>query len=304
MKKIKHFFLAFVPLILATIIQYFAVFFAMGVSGLVEGCQYIFSNSTNFLTAMDDLNDFWTTNQFNAYVMVIYASMSIAVFGLWYYMRYEGDYLPNVHRTFHPLTILGVILLVPGMQYLSTYIVNFTAILFPSWLDTYIDLLENAGLDDTMTLGMFLYSVVFAPLSEELIFRGVTMRQAKRALPFWAANLLQAFLFGVFHMNMIQGIYAFCLGLILGYICEHGGSIYHSILLHMLFNLWAAVISEHISMGDSVFAFMFWFIFAVVMTISGLFVFISGAKKCSLAAVSDNPSEKSNNDYTMNVTNY
>ncbi len=283
MKRFKHFLLAFVPIILATTIQYLAVFFAMGVSGLVKVSWCFGSKTTDFFRVIDDLNDFWMTNQFNAYLMVIYAAMSIVVFGLWYYMRYEGNYLPDVRRTFHPLTVLGIILLVPGMQYLSTYIVNFTAALFPSWLETYMDLLENAGLDDVMTLGMFLYSVVFAPLSEELIFRGVTLRQAKRVLPFWATNLLQAFLFGVFHMNMIQGIYAFCLGLILGYICEHGGSIYHSILLHMLFNLWAAVISEHISMGDSVFAFMFWFVFAIVMTISGLFTFIAGVRKCNPA---------------------
>ena len=39
-------------------------------------------------------------------------------------------------------------------------------------------------------------------------------------------------------MNMLQGCYAFALGLILGYICEYGGSIYYAILFHFLFNLW------------------------------------------------------------------
>lgn len=303
MKNVKHFFLAFVPIILATTIQYLIVFFSMGVSALVEGSWYIHSKTSDFFTVMDDLSQFWMTNNFNTYVMVVYAAMTIIIFGLWYYMCYEGNYLPNIRRTFHPLTILGVVMLMPGMQYLSTYIVNFTAALFPSWLETYMDILENAGLDDTLTVGMFLYSVVFAPLSEELIFRGVTLRQARRALPFRAANLLQAFLFGVYHMNMIQGIYAFCLGLILGYICEHGGSIYHSILLHMLFNLWAAVISEYVSMGDSVFSFMFWFIFAVAMTIGGVLVFTMGTKKCSLIAVSDNSPEESNHGRTTSTSN-
>lgn len=31
---------------------------------------------------------------------------------------------------------------------------------------------------------------------------------------------MQAVLFGIFHMNWIQGIYAFVLGLVLGWICE------------------------------------------------------------------------------------
>ena len=89
-----------------------------------------------------------------------------------------------------------------------------------------------------ISIFMLIYSVCLAPFSEELIFRGVTMRIARRAFPFWFANILQAFLFGVFHMNMLQGCYAFALGLILGYICEKGGSIYYAIFFHLLYNLW------------------------------------------------------------------
>lgn len=280
MKKAKHVCLAFVPILLAVLLQNLAVFFAMGVSALIEGIWSISVKGMDFFTLLDDLSTLWTTSSFNTHVMLIYAAMTIILFGLWYYMCYEGNYLPHIRRTFHPLTILGIVMLVPGMQYLSTYIVSFIAVLFPSWVENYIDLIESAGLDNMLTPVMFLYSIIFAPLSEELIFRGVTMRQARRALPFWAANLMQAFLFGAFHMNMVQGIYAFCLGLILGYICERGGSIYHSILLHMLFNLWAAVVSEHIDMGNTIFSLLFWFVFAVFMTIGGILTFTAGTKKC------------------------
>lgn len=298
-----HFFFTFIPIILAAAIQYLAVFFAMGVSTLIESTWYTYSKTADFYAVLDDLNYLWMTSRFNTYIMIIYAAMTIIIFGLWYYMRYEGNYLPNPHRTFHPLTILGVVMLTPGMQYLSTYIVSFTASLFPKWLESYEELLETAGLDDTLTLGMFLYSVIFAPLSEELIFRGVTMRQARKVFPFWAANLMQAVLFGIFHMNMIQGIYAFCLGLILGYICERGGSIYHSILLHMLFNFWAAVISQFVTIGDSAFAFLFWLFFGIAMSTCGILVFTLGAKKCSLAATSDTLSDCNDNSCTSNTTN-
>ena len=101
---------------------------------------------------------------------------------------------------------------------------------------------------------MLLYSVLLAPVCEELIFRGTTMHLARRALPFWLANTMQALLFGLFHMNWIQGIYAFALGLVLGYVCEKGGSIYYSILLHILFNLWGTVISTLLpDVGNTVF---------------------------------------------------
>lgn len=154
----------------------------------------------------------------------------------------------------------------PGTQYLTTYIMSFVASLFPHWMDAYESLLETAGLDDQISILMVICSVIFAPFCEELVFRGVTMHQAKKCLPFWAANLLQALLFGIFHMNMIQGIYAFCLGLVLGYVCNRGGSIYYSILLHMLFNFWGTVLSGLIPFGDTTFSLIFWFLFGIAMT--------------------------------------
>lgn len=280
MKKIGHFFFTFIPFFLVIGVQYLAVFFAMGISGLIENTWYSVSGSADIMAVFQDLTCFWMSQRFNTYVMVIYAIMTILIFGLWYYMRYEGNYLPTPRSVFHPLSFLGIVMLVPGMQYLCTYIIAFTATLFPHWLEVYEELLESSGLDDRITFGLFLYSVLLGPISEELIFRGVTLRQAKKCLPFWAANLMQAILFGAFHMNMLQGVYAFCLGLILGYVCERGGSIYHSILLHMLFNFWATVLSEFFHIGDSVFAFLFWFLFAGAMTAGGLLVFACGIRKC------------------------
>ena len=136
-----------------------------------------------------------------------------------------------------------------------------------------------AGLDDQISILMVICSVIFAPFCEELVFRGVTMHQAKKCLPFWAANLLQALLFGIFHMNMIQGIYAFCLGLVLGYVCNRGGSIYYSLLLHMLFNFWGTVLSGLIPFGDTTFAFIFWFLFGIAMTVGGLVALLTSASK-------------------------
>lgn len=280
MKKVGSFFFAFVPFLLVTGIQYLVTFFSMGTAALTEVTWYIFSNTADIRSIVDDLDDFWISQRFNTYLMVVYAVITIAVFGVWYYMKYDGNYLPSPRTVFHPVSILGIVMLVPGTQFLSTYIVAFTATLFPAWLEEYEELLEYAGLDERITIGMFIYSVLLAPISEELIFRGVTMRQAKKVLPFWVANLLQAFLFGVFHGNMMQGIYAFCLGFLLGYVCEMGGSIYNSILLHMLFNFWGTVISEFLDYGNTVFSFLFWLMFGIAVTAAGVLVFHLGAKKC------------------------
>ena len=75
-------------------------------------------------------------------------------------------------------------------------------------------MMERSGIG---TNGMVIFATVcLAPIGEELVFRGLTMKYAEKAFGrFWAANLLQAFLFGVIHMNWVQGVYAFFGGLVL-----------------------------------------------------------------------------------------
>lgn len=282
MKKTGQFFFIFVPLILTTLVQYLSMLFLMGISSLVESGYFYSQGYQNAFAVYSDLVTFWSGTRFNTAVMLVYALINLSVFAIWYYVKYDGCFLIKPHTVFHPLSVIGILMLVPGLQYLSNYIVTLTATLFPRWLEVYEDLLETAGLDDTMTVSMFLYSVILGPISEELVFRGVTMRQAEKCLPFWLANLMQALLFGIFHMNMIQGVYAFCLGLFFGYICKRGGSIYLSILLHMLFNFWGTVISQFLYYEDSSFSFLFWFLFAIVMTSAGVLVFTAGANQLSV----------------------
>lgn len=276
MKKIGSFFFSFVPLLAALGVQFIASFFLIGISALFA--FPIFGANVNHIS-MNDLITLWTTADFSTALMIIYSLLIICSFGIWYYRNYGGEYLPNVHKVFHPYKFIGVILLVPGTQLFCNYIVSFLAALFPSWMEFYEKLLESAGLDTNITLLMFFYSVILAPIAEELIFRGVTMRIARRAFPFWAANLLQAFLFGAYHMNMIQGCYAFCLGLVLGYICEKGGSIYLSIFLHFLFNLWGTVISQYLDFGNSIAAFYIFLFVSIVLIIIGLRLFHAGITK-------------------------
>ena len=86
-------------------------------------------------------------------------------------------------------------------------------------------------------------TVILAPLAEELLFRGITLKKAQKIMPFMAANILQAVLFGIYHMNLIQGVYAFVLGLILGFTAEYFHSIWAAILLHACVNGSAEVLS-------------------------------------------------------------
>ena len=74
-------------------------------------------------------------------------------------------------------------------------------------------------------------------IAEELIFRGLTVEYLKRAGAFfWVINILQALFFGIAHLNLVQGSYAFLIGLLAGYLVLRCRSIWAGIAFHMLFN--------------------------------------------------------------------
>ena len=128
--------------------------------------------------------DLWSTTRVNTLIMIVFSLLCIGAFGFWYHAGYNGIYLIHPRKVFHPLSIVGIILLVPGTQCLSTYLVSFTASLFPQWMKAYEKLMESTGINSGLTVSMFFYSILLAPIGEELLFRGVTMHQAKRVFPF------------------------------------------------------------------------------------------------------------------------
>ena len=88
---------------------------------------------------------------------------------------------------------------------------------------------------DSSDFGMFLYGGILAPITEELLFRGLVQRTL---MPYGKrfAILCSAFTFGIFHGNLFQAPYAFLVGLVLGYVaCEY--SIAWAMVLHMVNNL-------------------------------------------------------------------
>lgn len=279
MKKAGSFFFTFVPPLLALGLEFAVTFFAMGISALCEELWYASSDRITFSDIYADLTVLWNTNQFNIGIMILFSVSCTAIFGLWHYSKYAHTVPPRKPKVLHPLSLLGILLLTPAAQFLTSYLINLIAFAFPSWLNSYLELMEHTGINEKLTFGMLCYSVLLAPLSEELIFRGVTMQQAKKTLPFWAANLLQAALFGAFHMNLLQGIYAFCLGLLLGYICEKSGSIYPSIFLHFLYNLFGTLLSGLFSLQNTAFYVIACFFLSIAAAFLGLFLFRLGIAK-------------------------
>ncbi len=85
---------------------------------------------------------------------------------------------------------------------------------------------------------------ILAPIGEELAFRGLMYRRMRDYMPAWLSIVLSSLIFGVYHGNLIQGIYAFILGLVLAYVYEKFQNIIAPILVHAAANTLSVVITE------------------------------------------------------------
>lgn len=113
-------------------------------------------------------------------------------------------------------------------------VVQLALMLLPAaWLTDYNDhmeLLLSTGLIPALSIA------VAGPLAEELMFRGVIQTRLERAMPVWAAVVLQAVLFGVTHGTPVQMAYAFLMGLVFGLLRSRTGSILPGLAAHAAFN--------------------------------------------------------------------
>ncbi len=124
--------------------------------------------------------------------------------------------------------ILSVFLSIQMLSVLLSLLMDWIA-----WLGGF----EMSDMGDISTdgLSLFLYVGLGAPISEELLFRGLMLRSLE---PFGKkfAIFSTALLFGLFHGNLSQAPFAFGVGLVLGYVAMEY-NIGWAMVLHMFNNL-------------------------------------------------------------------
>ena len=141
-------------------------------------------------------------------------------------------------RLFPVMVLLGI-----SIQLSFSYIMTFLLSLNEAAEKEYDEVIAPLV---SMEPSMIFYVGFGAPLFEELLFRGVVLgilvliiNRLHRDPVFWyaAANIIQALLFALYHGNVYQGIYAFLIGLIFGYIFILTGSAVPGMVAHSSVNL-------------------------------------------------------------------
>ena len=84
---------------------------------------------------------------------------------------------------------------------------------------------------------------IFACIVEELCVRGIVYGRLKRYFSKKNAMLISALIFGVYHLNVVQGVYAFVLGLYFVWLYERYQSLWASCIAHISANLFVILLA-------------------------------------------------------------
>ena len=138
-------------------------------------------------------------------------------------------------------------------QILGGFIVAYTLMYIGSWIGSFIgEIIESfypdaqaASVQELVLTGEMwvniIVMVMIGPVVEELLFRKVLCPRLK-AYGDWVTIIVTGLMFGVFHGNITQGIYAFMFGAFLAYVYLRTGNIFITIGYHITANFMGSVI--------------------------------------------------------------
>lgn len=156
---------------------------------------------------------------------------------------------PNPEKpSFTILSFLHYFMLFQAAQWIGG-IINYPIMTLFTKLGLNLSFSEEAARGGSLTNApMLFYTILIAPLMEELVFRGVFYHRFRSYGKYFAA-FCTAFFFALMHSNFLQFAPAFSMGIILFFIRDRHGLPY-SILLHFSNNLLAIVVNN-LSQGST-----------------------------------------------------
>lgn len=129
-----------------------------------------------------------------------------------------------------------------------------------------------------LIMGLLIYGIV-SPLAEEILFRGYIYTVFRRYIPISFSVIMSSLLFGLYHFNAVQGIYAIIMGAIMALAYEYYGSFWAPVAVHMFANITAYLMSILLGSNEAVNSVLFVVIMAAIAVASGVMLWIFRKKR-------------------------
>lgn len=238
------------------------VFQALGLMGLYIGLQAllgvvvtipVFLNNIDSAEIVDGIAIFDHFSDAILTSIVLSASLFIGIIAFYFYRRrhsvrplYRFDKIGYTQLIWAVIIGFGCIFLSQVILAVS----EFVGIINVDMLKGYEE--EMAALIGQSPVWLILLTVgIVAPIAEELLFRGLIFHLFNRHLNIKIALIIQGILFGAFHMNLVQGVYASVLGVVMGIAYVLTGNLWIPIVMHIVNNSAAVLLPESL-MNDPI----------------------------------------------------
>ncbi len=139
-----------------------------------------------------------------------------------------------------PVNLLMIVTIGACIQFATDAVLYILGTLLPEQFTSYSAMIkEYKGNSSILFIAT---TILLAPFAEELIFRGLILKFARKALEKenkkaqMIAIIIQAVLFALYHGNLIQICYALIFGIMFGIIAVKFNSLLPSTLTHMVVN--------------------------------------------------------------------
>ena len=279
--KAGYYVLSIVPLLAALVIQVLSGLACSVIGSIVYSVRIAMNGEAELLNDPAALQAAVTdyVMQYIIYAVIVAQILTLIGAAIWYGILIKKK---NINRPIKECvkvrTVLMCVLAGIGLQLIIDFFLNIVALAFPGVMGAYSELVKTVGIGEMTWISM-LATVILAPISEELLFRGLTLRFLRSAgVKFAIANVIQALLFGILHLNLVQGIYAFVVGLVLGYVAGKCRTVFLPILLHLCFNFAGTFLGAWMP-GNSGWLMQIAFLIMGVLMLTGAFLLVQKEMK-------------------------
>lgn len=143
------------------------------------------------------------------------------------------------------LVVLGSVCLSRGINYFLA--LTFLPHLFPGYKEVSEEIYQCSFLSQIVA------TMISAPLLEEVLMRGLIYERLKKSVgKYSTAMVISALIFGLFHRNVVQGLYAFVMGLFFVQVYEACDSLTLAVIAHIVAN-GASVLAGQFSWMDDLY---------------------------------------------------
>ncbi len=240
MKKVRTLLSAFLPVVVSLALQIAVAFILSFWYTVVVTFLTISKGNTDPMQLIAELPQLLLSPLFNDILMIITFLASTTVFLIWYRKQKEKTVPAALNEVFCIRNLIIFVIAGITTQIAISMCLSLLLPLFPETNANYQALIESLIGGNAVIAAVS--TAILAPITEEIIFRELMTKKLCKLFPFWLVNIIQAAVFGIYHLNIVQAVYAFVLGLLLGYVAYRLKSIWASIMLHGAINASALIL--------------------------------------------------------------